>query len=429
MRSRPCVTAAVAALAFTVGACSSDGETTTPPTNTSATSAAPITGASTSSSEAPVETSADPAPDPSASPTEPAEPRGVLNIGFSEAILPGDPLAPIADAVQLQFDEWNEAGGVAGYQLELALNDGGMTPDAIGAAARDLVDEQGAVALFAAQNPTDCFTNRAYYESAGIGVIGMNAEACSDSPIAFPLSQEIGTTFPLIDSVLAARPGQRIAAIAVDVPGSRVELERLSTLAAARGATVELAEYVPFIGYDATATMVRVKQAEPDVVYLVLAPNDFATFATAAVQQGTQPSESLTWIGGVGAYADAVGVALGASGEGMLSVDITDDERPGGDEAAAMWSAAYPDVPFGQEAQAGFTLADVLRAGIESVDGEVTRESLRAALASLDSITARFLPDPLDYTESPRIAEQGIFTVTLRNGTWERDPTYLAPVG
>jgi branched-chain amino acid transport system substrate-binding protein len=357
-----------------------------------------------------------------------SEPRGTLTIGMSEAVLPGDPLAPIADAVQVQFDAWNAEGGVAGYQLQLVLNDGGFTPDAGAAAARQLVEQEGVVALLASQNPADCLTNREYYVQSGVAVIGMNAEACADAPVAFPISAEIGVGFPLIDQVLSSAPGQRIAAISVDIPSSRTELERLAELATEHGATVELTEYVPFVGYDANAVMVRVQQADADVVYASLPPQDFSTFLAAAQQQGVGPVGGPVWIGGVGAYADVVASAIGANGEGMFAINITDESSDGADDAEALWTAAYPDVPFAQEARSGFTIAGVLRAGIEAVDGEVTRESLVEAMAGLDAVTAPFLPEPLDYTGSPRIPRQGVFSATLQGGAWISSDEYIPPI-
>jgi branched-chain amino acid transport system substrate-binding protein len=422
MRARRRAALAFAAVAFVLGACSSDDGTSDAVATTSVTTAETTSlvdstaGAETTAAEASTTAAA-------------VEPRGTLTIGMSEAVLPGDPLAPIADAVQVQFDAWNADGGVAGYQLELVLNDGGMTPDAGASAARQLIEQEGVVALLASQNPADCLTNRQYYVDAGVPVIGLNAEACADAPIAFPIAPEIGSGFPVIDRALSSSPGQRIAAIGVDVPSTRTEFERLGELANARGATVELTEYVPFIGADANAVMVRAKQADVDVVYLVLAPQDFAVFLGAAQQQGIGPGSGATWIGGVGAYADVVAAAVGANGEGMLAVNVTDEASDGAGDAEELWTAAYPDVPFAQEARSGFTLAWVVRAGIEAVEGDVTRPSLLEAMGGLSEVSAPFLPDPLDYTTSPRIPALGVFSATLQGGAWVNDDEYLAPIG
>jgi branched-chain amino acid transport system substrate-binding protein len=359
----------------------------------------------------------------------PAASGSTLRIGLSTTVLPGDPLKPIGDAIQAQFDEWNAAGGINGHQLELVVADGGMTPDAGAAAARKLVDKEGVVAMLGPQNPADCLTNRAYYEQTGVPVIGLNALACADSKVAFPISAEIGSSFPVIDAALTKKPNAKVAAVLVDVPTSREEIGVLTELVASRGASMALTEYVPFVGYDTTAIMVKLKAAKADVVYLSISPTDFPAFLTVANLQEVGPVQGVTWIGGLGAFSESVASAIGPDGEGMLGIDVTDDNAAGSAETADLWKKTFPDRPFGQEARGGFTLAGVLKQGIEATTGEVTRESLSTALAGLNEVSAPFLPGKIDYTQAPRIARLGVFQVTLNGGAWKEDGVLLAPVG
>jgi branched-chain amino acid transport system substrate-binding protein len=404
---------------------STTSDTTTSDTTASAESTVAVDETTTTPEETVETTSAEASTTTEAAPAD----RGTLTIGLAESVLPGDPLAPIGDAIALQFDAWNEAGGVNGYQLELVTTDAGLAPDTAAAAARKLVEQDQVVALLAPQNPADCFANGGYYESAGVAVIGLNTEACAAGATSFPIAPEVGAPFPVIARAAADQPGARVAAISVDVPQGRTELERLAGVLSDAGAELAMTEFVPFLGYDATGLMVRVKQADADVVYLSVPPADFPVFLAAAGQQGIGPSDGVTWVAGVGGYSEAVAAAVGADGEGLIGVSVVDDSSDGADEARALWEEAYPDAVFGQEARAGFSTAGVLRAGLEAVEGDIDASSLLAALASLDEVPAPFLPGTLDFTVTPRSPRLGVFQAVLASGTWTVDDELLPPIG
>jgi branched-chain amino acid transport system substrate-binding protein len=398
-----------AVLALALGAACSSGseEAATEPAATEAPAAAPVTeAAAPDTTAAPVDTEAPPdteAPDTSA----PADTAAVEECGepaTGEPIVFGH-IAPLSgpiqlpssgNAIEVYFDQYNECGGLNGRPLELAVRDGGLDPAKSGAATRELVEQEGVIGFVGNNAFLDCFGAQ-YYEEQQIANIGSGFDgSCFNSEVIFPTTPNYDRNlFPGVTFALD-KGAKKFAYVALDIPGQRAQAELLKAYLAEQGAELSSEVFVAFGSTDATTAMQTVKEASVDAIVMSVDEVLFSSAAVAAVQQGIGPLD-LTWIAPSGLYSPKALALLGDAGEGLYVV-ANYDVAENGNEVVAMLAeeitANYPDSQIDGFAQFGWIAAEALVAALESIEGDVTIESLLAATQALGPVTSELLPDP-----------------------------------
>lgn len=139
-------------------------------------------------------------------PTTVARPRGTeLVIGYlgqetGGVLASGTPATEGRDALAAWARWTNDAGGIAGHPVRIAVRDGGNEPAATLAAANELVDTDGALAIVGQQD-TCCMAAWAE-QVAGKGVAIIGGQSQTIAPLANPL------VFAQATSVLSQVYGQ-----------------------------------------------------------------------------------------------------------------------------------------------------------------------------------------------------------------------------
>jgi branched-chain amino acid transport system substrate-binding protein len=399
----------VAGLLATMSACSDDGESG----SASSTSGVETTGVT---ADATTESSVSPSGPPGSSGPASGEPI-VVGTLFVEA----SGIIEVAnrDALESLFAAWNAEGGVAGRPIELASANGGLDPAATAAAARQLVEEDQVVAMVLPLSPVDCQANGQYYETQQITVLFSISDECGSLATTFPNGASFAETLRVPAHWAVTDEGRRrVAYIGVDVPSSRSEASAIRTQVEADGGELVMEEYVPFVGVDATSIVARMVQNDVDAVIAGVNPTELLTFLSIADSQGVGIPDDVTWIGSPVAYDEDVVAQLGATGDELVTftpnVPFADPQL---DDLLATWRSDDAERSMTGTVATSWLAADVLRQLIESIDGEVTRESMLAAATAASEFDSVVSPVPVAFNASGPVAAAG-YVLRIDGGTF-----------
>jgi branched-chain amino acid transport system substrate-binding protein len=324
-------------------------------------------------------------------------------------------------AVEVAFDRYNECGGFNGRPLELVIKDGGLEPGISAAAARDLVERDRVVGLVGNNAFLDCL-NGQYYQDNAVANVGSSFDgACYKSPVIYPTLPNFDRNlFPGIVYALGAEKST-FAYVALDIPGQRAQAQAIKTYLASEGAELTTEIFVPFGSTDANAAMQTIRQADVDVVVMSVDEVLFAAAAAAAVQQGIGPDKKM-WIAPAGLYSPRALATLGPAGEGLYVVANYDVAENGNNFAADLRKAIlakHPDAEVDGFAQFGWISAETLLAALDTIKGELTRESLLAAMDAIGPVRSKFLPGPITVNgELPRSVVSQALVLQIKDRTY-----------
>jgi branched-chain amino acid transport system substrate-binding protein len=324
-------------------------------------------------------------------------------------------------AVEVAFERYNECGGFNGQPLELVMKDGGLDPGTSAAAARELVEQEQVVGLVGNNAFLDCLNGQYYLDNKVANVGSSFDDTCFNNPVIYPTLPNFDRNiFPGI--VYALGQGKTsFAYVALDIPGQRAQAEALKTFLASEGAELTTEIFVPFGSTDANAAMQTIRQADVDVVVMSVDEVLFGSAAAAGVQQGVGPDAKM-WIAPTGLYSPRALAALGPAGTGTYVVtnyDVAENGNALAKELSEAIVANHPDAEVDGFAQLGWTAAETLLTALDSIEGELTRESLVAAMDALGPVQSEFLPGPITVNgELPRnIVSQGL-VLQIRDGAY-----------
>lgn len=285
---------------------------------------------------------------------------------------------------RVYFDAVNAQGGVGGRHLTLVVKEAGATPARAVAAARELVERDGAQVLFG--NVGD----------AGVAALAKSAEWSRLGTALFaPLAGiEVDGAG---DAIFFLRPsyrseavrmvewfsggGSRRAAIVRGVGESAREahdavVARMHTAGIAVAADLELAAD----GRDAVAVAKKVVASDPRFV-LVLADTVVAGQFVKAFRQ-LDPGIALAGLSDI-AHQTLLELATPAVAHGVLLMQVVPDPFHGATPVAREHLALmrrFRDEPPSHTTLEGFIAAKYLVAMLRSINGEVDRASILAAL-------------------------------------------------
>jgi branched-chain amino acid transport system substrate-binding protein len=384
--------------------CTSDTSTTA--TTSSASSASTSPAAASSSSAATDSTSA-PATTTAASPgstaaaaaacDKPASGKpiklGHINITGTGLDIPGSGFA-----LEVYFDKLNACGGFKGQPLQLVTRNGGLDPAATGAAARELVEQEGVIGFVGSNAFLDCVVNGEYYSGKGIPVIASSFDGtCFNNKVIFPhLANFDRNIFPGIVHALD-KGAKKFAYLAVDIPGQRAQAEAIDAYLKANGATLETSIFLPPGPADPTNAVLQIQQSGANAVIASIDELALGSALNGANQQGIGP-KNIMWLGPSGLYSPKAVAALGAAGDGMLVIvnyDVAENGNATATQVAKDVKAKHPEAQVDGFAQLGWVAGEVFEAALGKVDGELTSASLLAAMEKLGPVQSKLLPGPL----------------------------------
>jgi len=337
--------------------------------------------------------------------------------------LTGAGLFPEASvAAKAVFDRVNASGGIGGRPIELIIEDDGGSPEGAATAGRKLVEQDNVVAMVGSASILECAVNSGFYAEQGVYSI----QGTGVDPLCF-LSSNISpvNTGPFTGITVSLYYASET--LALDRV-CNINLFVIPDLAPAFDGAV--ARWESITGKSLT---LRVKAAtlEDDPTPLMLQARDAG--CQAVVIDGVEPHalavgraidaqnlSDIVWIGLTSYYTDAIASQLGSAGNGLRA---NSEFEPYGSDSPALddWKAlmASAGVPLTSFAQGGYLAATVFVEALRGIDGEITRESVAAAMLDLEPYETPLLGTP--YTFGPGDAHapnQASKFVELRDGQW-----------
>jgi branched-chain amino acid transport system substrate-binding protein len=418
------------AISTLVIGCSSDDNAGVDTTLAAPTSSAPLPTESpvqetSTATEAPVSTDAATAsttPD-TAAPDECGEPAAgeAVKVGHINSTSGPINIPSAGYAVEVALDRYNECGGFNGRPVELETRDGGLDPGLSASAARDLVEQENVVGFVGNNAFLDCL-NGAYYVEAGVANIGSNFDgSCYQNANIFPTQPNYDANiFPGVRFALD-QGKTKFAYVALDIPGQRLQADAIKAFVETQGATLDTSVFVPFGSTDASTAMQTIAQSGVDAVIMSVDETLFGAAAATAVQQGVGP-DTLAWIAPTGLYSPKALAALGDAGEGLYVVTNYDVAENDNEVAAGLGDdilANHPDAQVDGFAQLGWISAETFLAALDAIEGDLTSESLLAAMNGLGPVQSALLPEPIVVNSPiPRSLGSQALILQIKSGAY-----------
>ncbi|MDE0652569.1 MAG: ABC transporter substrate-binding protein [bacterium] len=372
----------------------------------------------------PAEPEAPPEPPPAPPPeTAPAEATGEPILVGNISSLTGGALFPEASAAaKAVFDRVNAAGGIGGRPIELIIEDDGGTPEGAATAARKLVEQDDVVAMVGSASTLECVVNAGLYAEAGVySIQGTGVDPlCFLSPNISPVNTGpyAGITVSLYyaSETLGFENICNVNLFVVPdlAPAFDAAVARWEELT---GKSLAFRIAAATLQDDPTPLMLQARDAGCQAVVIDGVEPHALAVGRAIEAQGLQ---DITWIGLTSYYTDAIASQLGSAGNGLQA---NSEFEPYGSTSPVLddWRQLMidSDIALTSFAQGGYLAATIFVDVLGGVDGEITRESVAAALLALDRYDTPLLGTPYSFGDAAIHApNQASKFVVLQDGAW-----------
>lgn len=360
--------------------------------------------------------SGSPAPSENAATGEPIPVASVASLAF---------FPEAAEAAQAYFDAYNAAGGLDGRPIELTVLDDKADPATAVTVANDVVSSD-AVALVGSASLLDCAVNGPTWEDNGI--VSLTAVGtdpfCYDIPAVAPANSG-----PFLGSVASLYYGseelgfENVCAVIVkdDALSESIFNQIFASWEKATGSNMAYVDNTLTRGQASYASNIaQLKQQDCDALFV----NEVADAVLGLLGEATNQGVSLPVLALTSVYSDQFAEAAATyGGEIYLPAEFvpySSDDEANTEWAAAMDEAGVVKTSF---AQGGYAMAEALVAVLESIDGEISRESFTAAARGMtETISAPMLGGTWIFGPGEmHHPNQNVWPVVLKPGsaTWE----------
>lgn len=319
------------------------------------------------------------------------------------------------------FDDVNAHGGINGRKIDYIVKDDAGNAQRTAQVARELVSD-GVVGMAGSASFTDCDVNAGYYKQQNIDSVMAIAASpkCYLSPNISPVN--VGP-FTLITAVLQYASqtlhDKRICNFTVVLPGSedavKQAISRWSTIS---GQQLIVDDLTVQQSGDLTPYLLRAKQAGCDAVLFNPGEQLVVPWLRAAK---TQAMDGVDFLLLAPAYTDSVANAVGGLG---LKVYAGTEFEPYTENSAANagWHQAVSEAksPATAFSQGGYLAATFMVAVLRSIKGDITKDSVDAALKSMRPISNPMVGSPYTFGPAPtHDANQASKIVKLVGTSWQ----------
>ncbi len=326
-----------------------------------------------------------------------------------------------SEAAAAVFDAYNEAGGLNGRTIDYRAIDDKGDPASATAAARELVGSDEAVALVGSASLIECEINAKYYEQEGIlSVPGIGVDTgCFDSENISPANVGPYNDMTLTLLYGSEELGLTDICILLEIAGStrptyQAAIDRWTEITGKEPLYID--DTVPYGASDYTPYIVKARQEgckalainpiEPDAIGQVKAAN-------------AQGWDDVTWLYLTSVYSENFAEAIDNAGAGIYVpaefYPFTEDNEINAEWRELMTANGIGLTSF---SQGGFLAAKYFIEVLESIDGDITRESVTEALRGMEPIENPMVGDPYQFGTIPTAG----WPIVLRSGTnaWEK---------
>lgn len=315
--------------------------------------------------------------------------NGPIQIGAVSTVTGVVDFSDAPRATQAVFQQLNDAGGINGCKVEFTLADDKGDPQVAAQAARDLIDNKGVVALAGGASLLDCAVNAATYDRNDVlAVQGVGVDPlCFNAPSVAPVNVGPYTlTTAVLDYATKDLGAKKLCTFFSIIGGTQeayaaavARWEKIS------GNTITLSDMTLPLQGDLTPYLVKARDAGCDAVLTnQVEPGVVQWIKTADAQKIT----GINWLFLAPGYTEGVSKALADSKQpiyvGTEWEPYTEATEANADWAKTMETAGLAKTAF---SQGGYMAAKVLIDTIAGIEGEVTRETVTAALKEGKELT------------------------------------------
>jgi branched-chain amino acid transport system substrate-binding protein len=347
---------------------------------------------------------------------------GPIKIGAVSTITGIVDFSDAPNATKAVFDQINAAGGINGCKIEYSLADDKADPQVAAQAARDLIDNKEVYALAGGASLLDCAVNAGTYaKNDVVSVQGVGVDPlCFNAPSVAPVNVGPYTlTTVMLDYATKKLNAQKACAFVAVIGGTQ---EAYAAAVAAwekrSGKKITLVDWTLPLQGDLTPYLIKARDAGCDAVLTNQVEPGIVQWVKTA---DAQKISGINWLFLAPGYTEGVAKALADSKQpvyiGTEWEPYTEaNSEANKDWAATMEKAGLPKTAF---SQGGYMAAKVIADTISGIDGEVTRETLTAALKAGKPLTYPIAGTPYVFgegkTHSPMQASK---IMQLVDGKW-----------
>jgi branched-chain amino acid transport system substrate-binding protein len=361
-------------------------------------------------------------------------PPGAIKIGAIVSIT--GPAAPLGEgenkALKMIADQVNRAGGVAGKQIDVIIEDDASDPAKAQAAASKLISQDKVVAIIGGTTSATSLAIKAEAVKAQIPQITMAAGI----PLTNPVSPWVFRTAPsdafAVQKVIAYMESQKIKKFAILHDSNafgQSGSDQLTKLAGPAGMTITANEPYETAATDITPQLTKIKSTDPQAV-VVWGTNPGPAIAARNMRElgMTQPyiashgiaNKKFIELAGQGKSAKdnpANGVVFPSSPVNLpQSIPANSAQKPVVDKFIADYTAAYKAAPnhyAGHAYDALWMLVDaVKRAG--SADPKAIRDALEQTKGFV-GVDGTFTFSP---TNHDGLTANDLILIKIKDGMW-----------
>jgi branched-chain amino acid transport system substrate-binding protein len=333
--------------------------------------------------------------------------------GVVGSIFPGG-----AAAVQAWAQSVNARGGLHGHPVRVVSGDDGGDPARALSLARQMVEEQGAIAFIGNMMPLSLSGIRKYLESKSVPLIGGDVTLPDwiESPAIFPSGTDVVSISVAAVDLLAEAGGKKLAILWCGESPSCGGLARAAESGLPKGMTLAFTTQVSIVQTDFTTECLRAKQAGVDTIFVAADANTVIRVGRSCAQQGLKP------LYGTASIAVGPQLADDPNMEGLIAPTNNapwfDSSTPGGKLFNDAMRTYASGAPLTAPAASMFAGGLIVEAGSTGLSATPTSAELLAGLRGLRNQTAEGLAPPLTFRNGGSGPIRCYFVVKVKGGHW-----------
>ena len=344
-----------------------------------------------------------------------------IKIGAINTKQPGTDFTEIGKTADAYFKCVNDNGGINGRPVQMVLETEATDPAQAAAAAKKLVETEKVLGIVGSTSIIECAVNHGYYEQNNYYVIGSGI-----APECYGTSNYAAVNMGPRHSVTGAtqylvREGvKKLVLIQSKVPGTEYIEGGFLAVAKEEGIETESFAEAPPI-QDANSVALKVVQAAGDNggVVINFTPPEALKILQGAANQGLQ--DKVKWGCSTPCNTDFLADALGTTFDDKLGVNaelsLVSIDAPDTNLYKQVLKDYAPDIPLGSFSQFGFLEARIATEAMMGIEGDLTKESVNDAFASIEGFETDMLCKPYYFGEAPlHIPNNTDITVTPKEG-------------
>lgn len=325
--------------------------------------------------------------------------------------------------LQAAFEEVNRAGGVHGRMLELTSMDDGYEPNRSIEAVNSVISSDGYLGLIGPVGTPTTKATQPLTTAANMPMIGPFTGA---GFLRNPELQNVvnmratydAETQAWIDYLVDERGLTNIAILYQDDGFGRVGLSGVTKALDARGMTLSAEGTYTRNTVAVKSALLEIRKAKPEAIVMVGAYKPLAEFIKLSRKMRMDPVfVTISFVG-----SKALSAELGNDGEGVIVSQVVPQPWDASLKIVAEYQAALaainPDAEPGFVSLEGYIAGRLAIEALNSVEGDLTRESFLAALNSLGTID--FGGMTLSFGPGDNQGSDSVFLTQIRSdGTFE----------